>query len=70
MASWSSWTAGRWIPVPWATLVQEQPRVYRLEGQERLRFHLPAEDADPRIQQVAGLLATLGGGSSTGEGGS
>ncbi|WP_440995411.1 transcription-repair coupling factor [Arhodomonas sp. SL1] len=52
------------------TLVQEQPRVYRLEGQERLRFHLPAEDADTRIQQVAGLLATLGGGSSTGEGGS
>ncbi len=46
-------------PAALVRLVQEQPGVYRLEGQEKLRFRVPTEDADSRLQQVDNLLDTL-----------
>ncbi len=49
-------------PAALVRLVQEQPAVYRLEGQERLRFNRETEDADSRIREVEALLQTLGAG--------
>ena len=40
-------------------LVQEQPAVYRLEGQERLRFKRETETAAARIELVDGLLQAM-----------
>ncbi|WP_435101299.1 transcription-repair coupling factor [Arhodomonas sp. AD133] len=51
--------APRVDPAALVRLVQEQPGVYRLEGQEKLRFRVPTEDADSRLQQVDRLLDTL-----------
>ena len=40
-------------------MVQEQPAVYRLEGQERLRFQRETESAQERIDLVEQLLASM-----------
>ncbi|HKJ94859.1 MAG TPA: TRCF domain-containing protein, partial [Gammaproteobacteria bacterium] len=40
-------------------LVQEQPAVYRLEGQERLRFRLSTGDVEARLATVGQLIDTL-----------
>ncbi len=40
-------------------MVQEQPAVYRLEGQERLRFKAETERADERIELVEQILANI-----------
>jgi len=40
-------------------LVQEQPAVYRLEGQERLRFKRETETAQARIELVDWLLQSM-----------
>ncbi|MDN5849063.1 MAG: hypothetical protein L0H63_05415, partial [Nitrococcus sp.] len=40
-------------------LIHENPKVYRLEGQERLQFRQAMEDAEHRISTVAQLLDAL-----------
>jgi len=46
-------------PAALVRLVQENPGVYRLEGQERLRFRLETEAADERIGAVDRLMDAL-----------
>ncbi|PWG63216.1 transcription-repair coupling factor [Sediminicurvatus halobius] len=46
-------------PAALVQLVQEKPAVYRLEGQERLRFRLETEAADERIGVVSQLMDAL-----------
>jgi transcription-repair coupling factor (superfamily II helicase) len=41
-------------------LIQSQPRVYALDGQDKLRFKLPLEGAAERLRAAADLLAALG----------
>jgi transcription-repair coupling factor (superfamily II helicase) len=40
-------------------LIQERSNIYRLDGQDRLRFTLPLPDADSRIQTVDRLLTDI-----------
>ncbi|MCP5141871.1 MAG: transcription-repair coupling factor [Chromatiales bacterium] len=40
-------------------LIQTQPRVFKLDGQEKLRFAMPLPDPGERIDTVAELLARL-----------
>ncbi|MBS3786475.1 MAG: transcription-repair coupling factor, partial [Gammaproteobacteria bacterium] len=40
-------------------LVQENPAVYRLEGQERLRFHTETETPEQRIEVVTTMLNAI-----------
>jgi transcription-repair coupling factor (superfamily II helicase) len=40
-------------------LVQEQPAVYRLEGQERLRFRIETDDPEARLGAVSRLIDHL-----------
>lgn len=41
------------------SLIQTQPQVFKLDGQEKLRFAMPLPDPDERIDTVAELLARL-----------
>lgn len=41
-------------------LVQNQPNVYRLDGEQRLQFHLDLSDEERRFQVVEELLQRLG----------
>ncbi|HHJ81021.1 MAG TPA: transcription-repair coupling factor, partial [Candidatus Tenderia electrophaga] len=40
-------------------LIQKQGRIYKLEGQEKLRFAITSETAEQRIEVVAGVLQSL-----------
>ena len=40
-------------------LIQERSNIYRLDGQDRLRFTLPLPDVDSRIKTVDQLLADI-----------
>jgi len=40
-------------------MVQEQPAVYRLEGQERLRFRLETETPEARIEAIEQMLQAM-----------
>ena len=42
-------------------LLQSQPRVYKLDGQTKLRFNQQLEDPETRLQVVDALLTRLGG---------
>ena len=42
-------------------LIQIQPKVYKLDGQEKLRFSKPLPEADVRISEVSTLLARIAG---------
>ncbi|MBL6808755.1 MAG: hypothetical protein ISQ55_06745, partial [Pseudomonadales bacterium] len=46
-------------PLALIQLVQQSPDRYRLEGGQRLRFRLPMEAPDARLQAVEGLLDAL-----------
>lgn len=46
-------------PATIVQLIRENPKVYRLEGQERLQFRQAMEDAEQRISAVVKLLDTL-----------
>jgi len=46
-------------PMALITLVQQSPNRYRLEGGQRLRFRLPMETPEQRMQTVEGLLDAL-----------
>ena len=46
-------------PATLVRLIHENPKTYRLEGQERLQFRQPMDDAEQRITIVAKLLDTL-----------
>ena len=41
-------------------LIQQQPKTYRLDGQDRLRFSMELEDREQRIGAVENLLTHLG----------
>lgn len=45
-------------------LVQKRPDVYRLEGEHRLRFRLPLDEAERRMAAVEALLEDLGAGAA------
>ncbi|MCK9539367.1 transcription-repair coupling factor [Dokdonella sp.] len=47
-------------PMTVIRLIQSQPRVYALDGPDRLKFKLPLEDADERLRMAGDLLVTLG----------
>jgi transcription-repair coupling factor (superfamily II helicase) len=47
-------------PITVIRLIQSQPRVYALDGQDKLRFKLPLEGAAERLRAAADLLAALG----------
>ena len=47
-------------PMAVIRLVQSQPRVYSLDGQDKLRFRMPLEGASERLRAANDLLATLG----------
>jgi len=40
-------------------LIQKQSKIYRLEGQEKLRFSIATETAEQRIKAVAKVLEKL-----------
>src|SRR5690606_16259031 len=44
-------------------LIQKEPNVYRLDGQHKLRFRMPLQDAQRRIEAVEDLLSHLGEGA-------
>ncbi|MBP8772356.1 MAG: transcription-repair coupling factor, partial [Aeromonadaceae bacterium] len=46
-------------PAYLVSLLQSQPRIYRMEGPTRLRFQIPSPDAAARLQLVANLLNEL-----------
>jgi len=46
-------------PLTIVRLVQTAPQSYKLEGANQLKFTLPMETADQRLQQVADLLSKL-----------
>jgi transcription-repair coupling factor (superfamily II helicase) len=41
-------------------LIQSQPRVYALDGQDKLKFKMPLEGASERLRAANDLLAALG----------
>jgi transcription-repair coupling factor (superfamily II helicase) len=41
-------------------LIQSQPRVYAMDGPEKLRVRLELPDATSRLRTARGLLALLG----------
>jgi len=47
-------------PMTVIRLIQSQPRVYALDGQDKLKFKLPLEGASDRLRAAADLLRTLG----------
>jgi len=48
-------------PIKIIGLIQTEGRIYRLDGPDKLRFILPLEDPDARIQFVETLVETLTG---------
>ncbi|MGH8400470.1 MAG: hypothetical protein ACRESU_05145, partial [Gammaproteobacteria bacterium] len=47
-------------PMTVIRMIQQQPKQYRLDGQDRLRFTHELPDAEQRIAAVEALLARLG----------
>jgi len=47
-------------PLTVIRLIQSQPRVYSLDGQDKLKFKMPLEGAAERLRAAGDLLATLG----------
>ena len=47
-------------PLAVIRLIQQQPKTYKLDGQDRLRFSMDLEDREQRMKAVEGLLAHLG----------
>ncbi|MGE5625794.1 MAG: transcription-repair coupling factor [Bacillota bacterium] len=47
-------------PMAVIRLIQQQPKTYKLDGQDRLRFSMDLEDREARIAAVDALLAQLG----------
>ncbi|MBO9663022.1 transcription-repair coupling factor [Dokdonella sp.] len=47
-------------PMTVIRLIQSQPRVYALDGQDKLKFKMPLEGASERLRAAGDLLATLG----------
>jgi transcription-repair coupling factor (superfamily II helicase) len=47
-------------PLTVIRLIQSQPRVYALDGQDKLRFKLPLEGATERLRAAQDLLRALG----------
>jgi transcription-repair coupling factor (superfamily II helicase) len=41
-------------------LIQSQPRIYALDGQDKLKFKMPLEGASERLRAANELLASLG----------
>ena len=48
-------------PMQIITLIQKQPKIYRLDGPDKLRFSLPLNLPEDRIEFVTGLLEKLKG---------
>src|SRR5579863_1783802 len=46
-------------PLTVIRLIQQQPKTYKLDGQDRLRFSMELEDREQRIGAVESLLAQL-----------
>jgi len=46
-------------PLTIVKMVQSSPNAYKLEGANRLKFNLPMESAEQRLQQITGLLDKL-----------
>jgi len=40
-------------------MIQKQPRIYSMEGPDKLRFKLPLPEAADRFNAARGLLAAL-----------
>ena len=47
-------------PMTVIRLIQQQPKTYKLDGQDRLRFSMDLEDRERRMAAVEALLAQLG----------
>ena len=47
-------------PIRIIKMIQAQPRVYALDGQDRLRFKMPLEGTAERLRAANDLLASLG----------
>ena len=47
-------------PMTVIRLVQSQPRVYALDGQDKLKFKMPLEGTSERLRAAGDLLASLG----------
>jgi transcription-repair coupling factor (superfamily II helicase) len=47
-------------PLTVIRLIQSQPRVYSLDGQDKLKFKMPLEGAAERLRAAGDLLAMLG----------
>ncbi len=47
-------------PMTVIRLIQSQPRVFALDGQDKLKFKMPLEGASERLRAANDLLATLG----------
>ncbi|HGX92409.1 MAG TPA: transcription-repair coupling factor [Candidatus Tenderia sp.] len=48
-------------PMKIITLIQKEPKTYKLDGQEKLRFIMPLEETDTRIAMVEKVLDRLTG---------
>jgi transcription-repair coupling factor (superfamily II helicase) len=48
-------------PLTVIRLIQSQPRVFSLDGQDKLKFKMPLEGATERLRAANDLLVTLGG---------
>ena len=46
-------------PMTVIRLIQSQPRVYALDGQDQLKFKMPLEGATERLRAANDLLAIL-----------
>ncbi|MBS1221308.1 MAG: transcription-repair coupling factor [Proteobacteria bacterium] len=42
-------------------LIQSQPKIYKLDGRDKLRFMKDLPDAEIRAREVEGLLVGIGG---------
>jgi len=47
-------------PIRIIKMIQAQPRVYALDGQDKLRFKMPLEGTAERLRAANDLLASLG----------
>ncbi len=47
-------------PLTMIKLIQTQPKVYALDGQDKLRFKMPLEGAAERLRAANDLLLSLG----------
>jgi transcription-repair coupling factor (superfamily II helicase) len=47
-------------PLTIIKMIQAQPRVYALDGQDKLRFKMPLEGTAERLRAANDLLASLG----------